>query len=70
MYYPANLEALRIELASKHAQSVIDHELKQKQVLQERQQAFQEAFQTDMKIYKEAGVIPSMKILIKLSCQK
>lgn len=55
----ANLETLRADLASKHAQSVIDHELRHKQVLQERQQAFQEAFQTDLKIYKEEGTIPS-----------
>lgn len=53
------METLRVELVGKHAQSAINYELKHKQVLQERQKTFQEAFQSDMKIYKEAGTIPS-----------
>lgn len=55
----ANLENLRVELTEKHTQSVMEHEKKQKHTLQERQKAFQEAFQTDLQLYKEAGTLPS-----------
>lgn len=55
----ANLEALRLELAEKHVQSVTEFERKQQQTLQERQRAFQDAFQTDLQLYKEAGTLPS-----------
>lgn len=55
----ANLETLRLELAEKHTQSVMEYEIKQKQILQERQKTFQEAFQTDLQLYKQAGQLPS-----------
>lgn len=58
----ANLENLRMDLAEKHTQSVMEYEKRQKQMLQERQKAFQEAFQTDLQMYKEAGTIPSKSI--------
>lgn len=55
----ANFEKLRMELAAKHTQSVMEQELKQKRMLEERQQAFEEAFNNDLEIYKSLGTIPS-----------
>lgn len=55
----ANLEMLRVELVEKHTKSVSEFERKQKEKLQERQKAFQEAFQTDLQLYKQAGTLPS-----------
>ncbi|GJQ76293.1 hypothetical protein Trydic_g2021 [Trypoxylus dichotomus] len=57
-----NLEKARTKLASKHAQDVVQHELKQKKVLEERQQVFQEAFQKDIETYKSLGEIPKIEI--------
>lgn len=46
-------------LSSKHAQDVVKHELKQKKMLEERQQVFEEAFRKDIETYKSLGEIPS-----------
>lgn len=64
-YFSGHLEQVRTELATKHAQNVINHELKQKDLLKERQQVFQEAFNTDLETFKELGAIPSMYYIIK-----
>lgn len=56
----ANLEALRLQLAEKHTQSVSEHECRQKQLLQERQLVFAEAFQSDLQHYRQRGSIPSV----------
>lgn len=61
-----NLENLRVDLAEKHTQSVMAHEKRQKQMLQERQKAFQDAFQTDLQLYKEAGSLPSKSLRKKI----
>lgn len=58
----ANLEALRLQLAERHTQSVSEYECRQKQLLQERQQVFAEAFQSDLQQYKQQGTIPSKYI--------
>ncbi|XP_022907925.2 dysbindin protein homolog isoform X1 [Onthophagus taurus] len=57
-----NLENARSNLASKHAQNVIEHELKQRQLLKERQQVFQEAFKRDLETYKSLGTIPKIEV--------
>lgn len=45
---------------SKHAETIRESEKQMRQVQQERQAVFQDAFQSDMKYYKEVGkIIPS-----------
>ncbi|KAF2885236.1 hypothetical protein ILUMI_20955 [Ignelater luminosus] len=63
----ANFEKLRTELAVKHAQSVMDQELKQKKMLEERQQAFEEAFNNDLETYKSLGTIPKIETKVQTS---
>ncbi|KAK9745969.1 hypothetical protein QE152_g6453 [Popillia japonica] len=57
-----NLEKARVVLSSKHAQDVVKHELKQKKMLEERQQVFEEAFRKDIETYKSLGEIPKIEI--------
>ncbi|GAB0091287.1 Dysbindin protein homolog [Sergentomyia squamirostris] len=57
----AALEKVREELAKKHADNVMNHELKMRKVQQERQSVFQDAFQDDLKFYKEQGTIPKVE---------
>uniref|UniRef100_A0A7G3AEX7 Putative dysbindin protein isoform x1 n=1 Tax=Lutzomyia longipalpis TaxID=7200 RepID=A0A7G3AEX7_LUTLO len=69
----AALEKVREELAKKHADSVMKHELKMRKVQQERQSVFQDAFQDDMKFYKEQGTIPKVETRVgerKLSLEE
>lgn len=54
-----NLEKVRQDLASKHAATVRESEKQMRLLQQERQAVFQDAFQNDLKYYKEAGKIPS-----------
>lgn len=51
-YFPANL-------ASEHADKVVQHELRQQKLLKERQDAFGEAFQQDVQHFKLSGSLPS-----------
>lgn len=55
----ANLEKVRQSLASKHADTVRESEKKMRLLQQERQAVFQDAFQNDLKYFKEVGKIPS-----------
>lgn len=55
----ANLEKVRQNLAFKHAETVRESERQMRMKQQERQAVFQDAFQSDMKYYKEIGKIPS-----------
>ncbi|XP_059618222.1 dysbindin protein homolog [Phlebotomus argentipes] len=55
------LEKVREELAKKHSDNVMKHELKMRKVQQERQSVFQDAFQDDMKFYREQGTIPKVE---------
>lgn len=57
--YLANLEKVRQDLVSKHAETVRESEKQMRLVQQERQAVFQDAFQNDMNYYKEVGKIPS-----------
>lgn len=54
-----NLEKVRQSLASKHAETVRESEKQMRLLQQERQAVFQDAFQSDLKYYKEVGKIPS-----------
>lgn len=54
-----SLERVRQELLSKHAETIRESEKQMRQVQQERQSVFQDAFQSDMNYYKEVGKIPS-----------
>lgn len=58
----ANLEKVRQSLAFKHAQTVKESEKQMRMLQQERQAAFQDAFQCDLQYYKEVGRIPSKEI--------
>lgn len=56
-----SLEESRCVHEAKHTKKVLEQELNQKKLMQERQQAFQEAFEDDLKTYKQTGSIPSKK---------
>ncbi|XP_031629952.1 dysbindin protein homolog [Contarinia nasturtii] len=58
----ANLEKVRQSLASKHAATVKESERQMRLRQQERQAVFQDAFQSDLKYYKEVGKIPKIEI--------
>lgn len=51
------LEALKAELDSEHAQKVLEMEHAQQQKLRERQKFFEEAFQQDMEKYLSSGYL-------------
>ncbi|XP_021914071.1 dysbindin-like isoform X2 [Zootermopsis nevadensis] len=57
----SELEAVRANLASEHADKVVQHELRQQKLLKERQDAFGEAFQHDVQHYKLSGSLPKVK---------
>lgn len=58
----ANLEVFRSNLAKEHAKNILDHEIKEKLKLEERQKVFQEAFKDDLEVYKNLGAIPSSEL--------
>lgn len=53
----AEYEQTKVKLAGEHACKVLEFEQKQKSVLQERQEAFREAFEEEMHHYKTHGHI-------------
>lgn len=57
----AELEAVRVSLASEHADKVVQHELRQQKLLRERQDAFGQAFQQDIQEFKLSGSLPKVK---------
>lgn len=63
----ANFEKLRAELSAKHTESVLEQEFKQKRMLEERQQAFEEAFNNDLETYKSLGSIPKIETKVQPS---
>jgi len=63
----ANFEKSRTDLAAKHAQNLVEQELKQKKMLEERQQAFEEAFNNDLETYKSLGTIPKIETNVQAS---
>ncbi|XP_069676368.1 dysbindin-like [Periplaneta americana] len=57
----SELEAVRANLATEHADKVVQHELRQQKLLRERQDAFGQAFQQDVKEFKLSGSLPNKK---------
>lgn len=57
-------------MASKHAETVKESEKRMRIIQQERQAVFQDAFQNDLKYFKEVGKIPSKFSLFKLRSDK
>ncbi|PNF20031.1 hypothetical protein B7P43_G05808 [Cryptotermes secundus] len=57
----SELEAVRVSLASEHADKVVQHELRQQKLLRERQDAFGQAFQQDVQEFKLSGSLPKME---------
>lgn len=55
----ANLEKVRKDLATQHANNVRETEKERSVIQKERQAVFQDAFQNDMNCYKTTGSIPS-----------
>lgn len=53
----AALDSVRKELVDKHAGNVKQYEQNIRAIQQERQAAFQNAFQSDMNCYKQMGMI-------------
>jgi len=53
-----DLEQLKAKLSREHVQKVMEHEVRQSEVLRERQAAFQEAFEEEVKHFKTHGHIP------------
>ncbi|XP_023224973.1 dysbindin-like [Centruroides sculpturatus] len=53
----AEYEQTKVKLAGEHAYKVLEFEQKQQSVLQERQEAFREAFEEEMNHYKAHGRI-------------
>ena len=56
-----HFEKVRMEMAAKHTQIVAEHEMKQKKLLEERQQVFQDAFNDDLQTFKSLGSIPKIE---------
>ncbi|XP_015600756.1 dysbindin protein homolog isoform X2 [Cephus cinctus] len=54
----SELDSTRAKLAGKHSEKVLQHELKQQQILKERQETFEEAFKKELEEYKTTGIIP------------
>ncbi|KAB0805535.1 hypothetical protein PPYR_02523 [Photinus pyralis] len=57
----AHFEKVRTEMAAKHTQTVAEYELKQKKLLEERQQVFQDAFNDDLRTFKSLGNMPKIE---------
>lgn len=59
----AEMDVVREKLSKEHSQNVCRHEKGLMKVQQERQLVFQDAFQDDLKYYKETGSVPSKGII-------
>lgn len=53
-----------VSLAEEHAEKVRRHELRQERIMKERQEAFENQFKQDLKIYKETSTVPFSKYLL------
>ncbi|CAG9859577.1 unnamed protein product [Phyllotreta striolata] len=54
-----SFEKYKTELEKKHLKKVEEYEASKKALMQERQQVFQDAFKTDIEMYKNLGTVPS-----------
>lgn len=57
--FAAQLEEVRTRLARQYADNVSQYEAELKKIQRERQAVFQDAFQHDLELYKQQGMIPS-----------
>jgi len=62
-----NFEKARSDLQTKHTQTLMDQEIKQKKMLEERQQVFAEAFSNDLETYRSLGTIPKIETNVQSS---
>ncbi|XP_028131515.1 dysbindin protein homolog [Diabrotica virgifera virgifera] len=53
-----SLASFKTELNAKHLKTIEEYEMKKNAVLAERQQVFQDAFKSDLEMYKTSGAIP------------
>ncbi|CAG9836723.1 unnamed protein product [Diabrotica balteata] len=53
-----SLASFKTELNAKHLKTIEEYEIKKNAVLAERQQVFQDAFKSDLEMYKTSGAIP------------
>lgn len=60
----AELEVVRERLSKEHVENVVRYEKGLRKVQQERQLVFQDAFQDDLKYYKETGSVPSERSVV------
>lgn len=63
----ANLEKVREELATKQAHKLMEEEVRQRKILEERRQVFHDAFNSDLETYKSLGSIPKIKTNVQPS---
>lgn len=54
----SHLDTVRAKLADEHSKRVVQYELKNQKILQERQQTFEKVFRDDIEIYKATGELP------------
>ncbi|KAG5897134.1 hypothetical protein JTB14_025087 [Gonioctena quinquepunctata] len=55
-----SLETFKSNLNEKHTKKIADYDASKKIVLEERQKVFQDAFKTDLEMYKSMGTIPEI----------
>ncbi|XP_018562640.1 dysbindin [Anoplophora glabripennis] len=55
-----SLESFKNTLEENHTRKVAEYEAKKKSVMEERQKAFQDAFKSDLEVYKSLGTLPEI----------
>ncbi|XP_023029892.2 dystrobrevin binding protein dysbindin [Leptinotarsa decemlineata] len=53
-----SLESLKVAWREEHLKKIEEYEASRKVLLEERQRAFQDAFKTDLELYKSLGTLP------------
>ncbi|CAH0546810.1 unnamed protein product [Brassicogethes aeneus] len=62
-----SLGSFKTNLETDHQKKILKHEANKKKILEERQKVFQEAFKSDLEVYKNLGTIPKLKLPKKQS---
>ncbi|KAL3287768.1 hypothetical protein HHI36_002230, partial [Cryptolaemus montrouzieri] len=57
-----NMKKLQSELEEKRKQELIQQEIENSKKLEERQKVFQEAFRSDLELFKSSGQIPKVEL--------
>lgn len=55
-----SLESFKNTLEENHSKKVAEYEAKKKNVMEQRQKTFQDAFKSDLEIYKSLGTLPEI----------